>query len=180
MGEEGRIGLRLYVLAANQCDRKKCTARKLARFGHVKLLAGPFFPPGTVLLDPFSTRLLSRADLPRAQRKGLLAVDCSWDLADSRSFNRLMRGRRTEPRSLPFLLAANPVKFGQPYRLSTLEALAAALAILGHRVEAEKILGLYTWGHRFLELNREPLADYAVAPDEDGVRAAQMQFIDGQ
>ena len=179
MGEEGRIGLRLYVLTADQCDRKKCTAQKLARFGRVKLLAGPFFPPGIVLLDPFSSKLLSKADLPRIQRKGLLAMDCSWDLADSQSFNRLLRGRRTEPRSLPYLLAANPVKFGQPYRLSTLEALAAAMVIIGHQVEAENLLGLYTWGHRFLELNREPLAEYAAALDEDGVRAAQLQFIDG-
>jgi pre-rRNA-processing protein TSR3 len=180
VGEAERLAIKLFVLHAGQCARKKCTALKLARFGKARLLGGPFFPPGTLLLDPFSPRLLSRADLPLAERKGLLAVDCSWDLADRRSFDALLRHRRAEPRSLPYLLASNPVKFGQPYRLSTLEALAAALMMLGRRGQAEELLGLYTWGPRFLELNSEPLDDYAAAGDETEVRAAQCEYSGGR
>lgn len=163
MGEEGQLGIRLMVLHTDQCDRKKCTALKLARFGHAILMKGPYFPPGIPLLDPFSPRMLSKADLPLAERKGLLALDCSWELATRGAFGSALRGRRTAPRSLPYLLASNPVKFGQPYRLSTLEALSAALIILGRRAQAEEILRIYTWGERFLELNRDALEEYGTA-----------------
>lgn len=175
MGEEERPGIRLMVLHADQCDPKKCTALKLARFGRAVLLKGPHFPPGIPLLDPFSLRLLSKADMPLAERKGLLALDCSWELASRGSFLSALRGRRTAPRSLPYLLASNPVKFGQPYRLSTVEALAASLIILGRLQQAKDILGIYTWGERFLELNRNALDDYAAAGD-----GAEMERISAE
>lgn len=175
MAEEGLIPL--FLLHAGECDRGKCTALKLARSGGARLVGrGGGFPPGCISLDPFSGALLSPADLSRAERKGIVALDCSWDRARARRFTGRLRGRRVEPRSLPYLLAANPVKFGQPFRLSTLEAFAAALIIIGRRRQAEAILGLYTWGPRFLELNREPLESYAAAVDGPGVRRAQEDY----
>jgi pre-rRNA-processing protein TSR3 len=170
--------LRLLVVHTDECDRKKCTALKLARFGKAKLLAGrPFFRPGTLLLDPFAPTLLSGADAPLAQRKGLMAVDCSWNFTSPSSFRDSLGGRRTEPRSLPFLLAANPTKYGQPLKLSTLEAFAAALVMLGRRRQAEDILGIYSWGLRFLELNREPLEEYSLCVNEERVREVQRSYI---
>ena len=105
-----------------------------------------------------------------------MALDASWDRTDRRSFRAALGGLRTNPRSLPFLLAANPTKFGQPLRLSTLEALAAALVILGRREQAVALLGLYTWGPVFLELNREPLEDYERAADEGELRRASAAY----
>jgi pre-rRNA-processing protein TSR3 len=176
VGEKEQLAIRLLVLHADQCDRKKCTALKLARFGKSVLLRGPNFPFGILLLDPFSPVLLSRADLPLAERKGLLALDCSWELANQRDFAAPLRGRRTQPRSLPYLLASNPVKFGQPYKLSTLEALSASLIILGRRMQAENILGIYTWGQRFLELNRLALAEYEAAGDHLEMERISAQY----
>lgn len=175
MGEEGLIPL--FVLHAGECDRKKCTALKLARFGKANLV-GPDrrFPPGVLSLDPFSPRLLSPEDAQVARRKGLLSLDCSWDRVRPGAFGPRLAGRRVEPRSLPYLVAANPVKFGQPFRLSTLEALSAALFILGARRQAKDILGIYAWGERFIEVNREPLEDYAAALDEAGVKRAQADY----
>ena len=179
MGEEGLI--RLFVLHAGECDRKKCTALKLARFGKADLVKrGARLPPGIISLDPFSPRLLSAADAPAARRSGVLALDCSWDRIDPGAFGGFFSGRRVEPRSLPYLVAANPVKFGQPFRLSTLEAMSAALYILGWRRQAADILGIYTWGPRFLEVNWEPLEDYANAPDEPGLRRAQSAYYDAE
>ncbi len=167
----------LFALQADECDRKKCTALKLARFGKAVLVKrGGAFPPGIICLDPFSPRMLSRADAPLAERKGILALDCSWDRVDERSFHSVFRRRRLEPRSLPYLVAANPVKFGQPFRLSTLEAFTAALFIIGKKEQAEDILGIYTWGPRFVEVNREPLNGYASAADESGVRMVQAEY----
>jgi pre-rRNA-processing protein TSR3 len=175
VGEEGLIPL--FVLHAGECDRRKCTALKLAHFGKASIVRPPGgFPPGVLSLDPFSPVMLSPADAPVARKKGLLALDCSWDRVDPKAFGRRIALRRVAPRSLPFLVAANPVKFGQPFRLSTLEALAAALYLLGRKDQAADILGIYNWGLRFLELNREPLNDYVAAQNAEGVRRAQSEY----
>lgn len=175
MGET--VLIPLFVVHAGECDRRKCTALKLARFNKAVIVRpGGGFPPGVLSLDPFSPVLLSPKDAPLAAKKGLLALDCSWDKVDSGAFARHLTRRRIAPRSLPYLVAANPVKFGQPFRLSTLEALAAALYIVGAREQALEILGIFNWGQRFIEVNRQPLEDYAAAPDEQWVRRAQADY----
>ena len=80
-------------------------------------------------------------------------------------------------RALPFLVAANPVNYGKPFKLSTVEALAAGLIILGEREQAELILSKFTWGHVFLELNREPLQEYSAANDSTEVVRIQMEYL---
>ena len=74
-------------------------------------------------------------------------------------------------------LAANPVNFGKPFKLSTVEALAAGLVILGEPKQAESILSKFTWGHVFLELNREPLQEYSAAKDSTEVVRIQMEYL---
>src|SRR3989304_4886759 len=108
--------VRLVAYDAGQCDPKKCTSKKLARFGLLTLVPRPTsIPPGAVLLTP---------------------------------------------RPLPYLLAANPVNYGKPFLLSSAEAFAAALVILGHGDEAREVLSKFSWGGQFLTLNREPLEAY--------------------
>lgn len=178
MGEEGLIPL--FVVHAGECDRGKCTALKLARFNKAVLLRpGSGFPPGIISLDPFSPVLLSPQDTNIAAKKGILAVDCSWDRIDAGAFARQLGRRRITPRALPYLVAANPVKFGQPLRLSTLEAMAAALYILGWKRQATDILGIFNWGKRFIEVNLQPLEDYSVATNELEVRRAQADYWTG-
>jgi len=130
-------------------------------------------PAGAILLDPFAEKALSKADFGLAKARGMVALDCSWKQIEQISRLR----RRMEPRSLPYLVAANPTHYGRPTILSTAEALAAALFILGDRTGAERMLGIFKWGPTFLELNRGPLEAYAGAGDSSEVVAMQRQFM---
>jgi pre-rRNA-processing protein TSR3 len=125
------------------------------------------------VLNPFSEIAFSPADRKRIEDYGLVGLDFSWEHAE----NVLLKNVRGTSRCLPFLIAGNPVNFGKPTKLSTVEALAAALYIAGFREEAAELLSIFKWGHTFLELNRERLESYAGAKDSTEVVKLQRQFI---
>ena len=163
--------IRLLAYDAGQCDPKRCTSHKLVRFGLLALVPRPTsLPAGILLLTPEAERALSPADAPRARRHGLGVLDLSWKRG------RFPRVPRAVPRALPYLLAANPVNYGKPFILSSAEAFAAALVILGEEDHARDVLAKFAWGTQFLALNREPLMAYARAVDSAEVVAAQAEF----
>ena len=167
--------VRLIIYHANEDDPKKCTAKKLHRFGFATLQRDiRKLPYHAILLNPFAEKSLSHEDVLNAHSHGLVALDCSWKTAEQ-TFHMLET--TMVPRALPFLLAANPVNYGKPYQLSTLEALAAALYILGEVSQASEILRIYTWGHRFVELNKEPLEDYRGAATSVEVIRLMKKYI---
>ena len=51
---------------------------------------------------------------------------------------------------LPLLLAANPVNWGKPSKMTTAEALAASLFLIGREEQARKLLSAFRWGEQFL------------------------------
>ena len=155
-------------------DPEKCSARKLARFDLVELHRSNRATPPGIVLDPFADRALSPADREGtgARRDRLVALDCSWETAEREAFD--LEGIH---RSLPFLVAGNPVNYGTAFELNTVEAFAAALCILGERDHAERILSKFTWGHTFLELNEEPLRRYADCADSAEVLAVQDDYL---
>jgi len=159
----------LHVRYEGDDDPDKCTARKLARFDLVELHRTDRATPYGVVLNPHAERALSPAD---ADAERLVALDCSWESAGEALFD--LPG---EHRALPFLVAANPVNYGRPFRLTTVEALAAGLYILGDPDEAAALLGKFTWGETFLELNAEPLERYAACEDSREVVAAQEAYL---
>ena len=159
----------LHVRYAGDDDPEKCTARKLARFDRVELHHSARATPRGLVLDPHAETALSPADDPDR----LVALDCSWETATEERF--ALGGPR---RALPFLVAANPVNYGRPFRLTTVEAFAGALSIIGERERAADLLELFTWGHTFLELNDEPLRRYADCADSAAVVAVQNEYLD--
>ncbi|GGJ12154.1 hypothetical protein GCM10008995_22490 [Halobellus salinus] len=159
----------LHVRYEGDDDPEKCTARKLARFDLVSLHRSDRNTPYGVVLNPHAERAVSPAD---ADGGPLVALDCSWESAGEARFS--LPG---EHRALPYLVAANPVNFGRPMRLTTVEALAAALTIFGHRERAATLLAKFTWGHTFLELNDEPLRRYAACEDSADVVAVQQEYL---
>jgi len=159
----------LHVRYEGDDDPEKCTARKLDRFDLVELHRSHGATPYGVVLNPHAERALSPAD----ETERLVALDCSWESAGEARFE--LPG---EHRALPYLVAANPVNFGRPLKLTTVEALAAALVILGDRPHAERLLAKFTWGETFLELNDEPLRRYADCADSTEVVAVQREYVE--
>ena len=121
---------------------------------------------------------LSQEDLLSARNNGLLVLDCSWQHAEE--MFPLIKRRRPVARALPFLVPVNPVNFGHPGMLSTVEAMAAALIILGRRAAGERLLTIYNWGLHFLTVNEEPLREYEKAKTSMEVVVAQRKFVNDE
>ena len=108
-----------------QDDPKKCTAAKLVKFG----LANNVHHTSkkTLVLDPFAEKTLLNKD--KKLIRSVTGIDCSWSLAD-KTFVKKFTGIR---RKLPPLFAGNPVNYSKLNKLTTVEAISAALYILGHQ-----------------------------------------------
>ncbi|CAM9717202.1 unnamed protein product [Choristocarpus tenellus] len=88
--------------------------------------------------------------------------------------------RKGHHRLLPFLVAANPVNYGRPFKLSCAEAIAATLYIVGHQArleEAVELMGCFGWGPEFLRINAEVLETYAACANGAEVVKAQEAFL---
>ena len=165
--------VRIVVYHARQCDPKKCSTLKLKRFGLVEaVFKVRFLPRGAIVLNALAERAFSPADKPRMERFGLAALDYSWEKGVQPHLPQYLVSR-----CLPFLVAANPVNYGTPTKLSTVEALAAALYIVSFRVDAEKLLGIFKWGPEFIRLNYERLETYAKAEDSSEILEIQKGFM---
>lgn len=166
--------VRISVYHAAQCDPKKCTALKLHRFGMIRLVRQMrFLPKRAVILNPFSEVAFSPADRQRIVSFGLAALDCSWEHAE-KVIGKHVRGTS---RCLPFLTAGNPVNFGKPTKLTTVEALSGALHIAGFREQAVSLLSVFKWGHTFFELNNDRLECYSGAKSSSEVVTLQREFM---
>ena len=164
----------IYVLLLRQDDPRKCTAAKLARFR----LAQPIYKMKQirrkcVVLNPFAAKILLNKDRNDALSHGLVAIDCSWEKVQS-AFVANLPGTW---RRLPTLLASNPTNYAKPHKLSSLEALAASLYIMGFREKASELLSTFKWGPNFLSLNHDPLEAYSIASNEQELLAAESQFF---
>ncbi len=163
--------MNVFVIDYGQDDPAKCTAKKMARMGLATEVTRKFHASNTtVVLNPFAGTLLSPLD---AGCKSILVIDCSWNLAQE-VFFRKMGGKH---RRLPALLAANPTNYSRLGILSSVEAVAAALFILGERDDATRFLSLYKWGPTFGTLNHDPLEEYAKASSETEVEEAEVSFF---
>ncbi|XP_051127517.1 uncharacterized protein LOC127248959 [Andrographis paniculata] len=174
--EQRGSSIQLAMWDFSQCDAKRCTGRKLARFGLLKeLRIGSGFRG--VVLSPTGTQCVSQEDSELIRRSGLAVVDCSWARLDDVPFTKL---RCTAPRLLPWLVAANPVNYGRPCELSCVEALAAALIICGEKETGNLLLSKFKWGHAFLSLNRELLKAYSECKKANEMITVQNEWLSQQ
>lgn len=177
--EGSRISIPLAMWDFGQCDSKRCTGKKLSRLHLLRELRTSASWPG-LCLTPEGQQAVSPADRAVVAANGVCVVDCSWALLDQVPFKKLkvtntfcwlsrvhftLSLQAGEPRLLPYLVAANPVNYGKPLRLSCAEAIAAALFITGFKDEATEVMGCFKWGPAFITLNEELLIKYAACAD---------------
>lgn len=80
--------IKLYMWDFNQCDTKRCTGRKLARFGAIKTLRMKQRYSG-IVLHPRGKVMLSLNDSQRIKTSGIAVVDCSWNKVDDMDFKHI-------------------------------------------------------------------------------------------
>lgn len=175
------IAIRLFFIDLDECDPKKCSGKKLAKFGLAKgIRHARDVSPAAIILDPYAEKALSIEDKTNAVRNGVVALDGSWKRADKNSPGSVpdvFRSTRGRHRALPYLLAANPINFGNPFRLSTAEAFAASLYIMGEKDQAAEVMSKFKWGQTFIDLNKNLLEDYSLAKTSLEIVAVQESYL---
>ena len=160
--------MQVNVLLLKQDDPKKCTAAKLVKFGLAKTVKKT--SDRTLVLDHFAKKTLIPND--KALVDFVTAIDCSWNHA-YQSFSKKFSGIH---RKLPPLLAGNPVNYSKFDKLTTVEAIAGALFILGHKNLGLELLRKFKWGHTFFELNHNLLNDYSKIDSEEQVSEILKEY----
>lgn len=160
----------INILMYRQDDPNKCTASRIIKFhlaNEVKRI-----PRSSIVLNPYAERYLKPNDAKIF--KGICALDCSWNLA-----SKVIQGSRgfSNNRKLPALLAGNPINYAKLGTLSTVEALAGALYILGFEARAMELIEKFKWGHTFLELNSEILKDYSKVKEDEDIVVIEKEYF---
>ena len=78
---------------------------------------------------------------------------------------------------VPYLVAANSVNYGRPWRLNCAEALAACFFICGHEDWAHEVLKHFSYGEPFLEINSQLLKRYTACISEEEVKKAEDVWL---
>lgn len=78
---------------------------------------------------------------------------------------------------MPYLIAANTVNYGKPWRLNCVEALAACFYICGHEDWAQEVLKHFRYGEAFLEINSQLLKRYASCETEEDVKRTEEEWL---
>lgn len=164
--------VKLAMWDTKQCDPKRCTGQKLVKKQLLKVLrfSDPF---QGIVLSPTDAQCISPQDRRIIQARGLAVIDCSWKrVAEA----KLARIRSNNRRSLPFLMACNPVNYGKPYNLSCAEAIVAALYIVDCKEQAYDVLDTFDWGREFMRINHPMLQGYCECNDHGEVEYCSLNF----
>ena len=171
--KERNFSVKLQMWDFGQCDSKRCTGRKLARTGFIRTMRiGQAFRG--VVLSPYATRSVSPEDLDYVKTKGISVIDCSWARLNEIPQKKLRGGQH---RLLPFMVAANPVNYGKPMKLTCVEAIGATLYIVGLKEEARELLSVFDWGKEFLKINLDILERYSMTKNSADIVKTQNEWL---
>lgn len=128
-----------------------------------------------VVVSPNAKTILSPADRELLEQYGAAVVECSWVRIKEVPWGKI--GGKCE-RLLPYLVAANSVNYGRPWRLNCAEALAATFFICGHEDWAREVLTHFSYGEPFLEINSQLLRRYAACANAEEVKRAEEVWLE--
>ncbi|ORY61006.1 uncharacterized protein BCR38DRAFT_349262 [Pseudomassariella vexata] len=171
---DGRPSFKAACWDLNHCDPKRCSGKKLIKLGMMRDLHVGQKHNG-VIITPNGKHTLSPADKDLMDQYGAAVVECSWARTQEVQWSKV--GGKCE-RLLPYLVAANTVNYGKPWRLNCVEALGAAFAICGHLDWAEEILAPFNYGQSFLDINSSLLKKYAACADEAEIKKAEAAWME--
>ena len=167
-------GLRLRMWDFEQCDPKRCTGARLARKGIFQRMPLKQSFRG-IVLSPNANVPVSPADIKIMEKTGISLIDCSWARLQEIPFRQMASGHH---RLLPFMVAANSVKYGRPFKLTCAEACAATLFICGREDAAREVMKEFSYGEEFFKINHEVLSMYASCQDAEEVVAKQNEWLE--
>ena len=160
--------MKIQVVMLKQDDPKKCSAAKLVKFGLAKNVKKT--SNKTLVLDPFAKKCIMNSDKKLVD--SITGIDCSWNLADH-AFTTNFSGIH---RKLPPLFAGNPVNYSKLNKLTTVEAIAATVFILGKKDLCLQLLDKFKWGHTFFDLNKNLLEDYSNLESEEQIQSLLKEY----
>jgi pre-rRNA-processing protein TSR3 len=155
------------------CDPKRCSGKKMMKLGLMRELHVGQKHSG-VIISPNAKQTISPADREIMEQFGAAVVECSWARIKEVPWAKI--GGKCE-RLLPYLVAANSVNYGKPWRLNCVEALGAAFYICGHPEWAEEVLSRFSYGPTFLEINSSILRRYAACTDEADMKKTEEAWM---
>lgn len=117
-----KIPVKLGMWDFDHCDPKRCSGKKLERLGLIKSLKiGQRFQG--LIISPNGKKVVSPEDADIIKEFGAAVVECSWARLDEIPFSKLNGGNGGKnERLLPYLVAANQVNYGRPWKLNCVEA----------------------------------------------------------
>jgi pre-rRNA-processing protein TSR3 len=150
------VDVKILVLLLHEDDPSKNTALKMIRSGLATPVNKYNIRGHPVVLNPYSQEYFGPWLREQVSKHGILVLDASWRKLNPVKF-KFIRGIHVK---LPPLLPGNPVNYGKPCMLSSIEAVAAALYITGFHDIYEKLIGLFKWMSTFNDLNINLLQSY--------------------
>ncbi len=162
---------RIFYYYMHQDDPSKSTMRKLGRFD-LATESTLERVSKSICLTPYSNDLLGPWDRALLIRHGLGVIDGSWNLISTIKDLKLRL-----PRRLPALVPVNPVNYGKPEKLSSVEAVAAGLYITGFIDHGRRLLEKFKWGPNLYVLNRQLLDDYSNCRSTDEILLTQKAYF---
>lgn len=147
---------KILVVYYREDDPRKNTSMKMIRYGLAEKISPRNIRGKPLVLNPYSHEYLGPWHRHYLELYGVIIVDASWKKLGFIKFKNI-RGYHVK---LPPLLPGNPVNYGKPCILSSIEAIASTLYITGYKDLYRKLLGLYKWMNTFHTLNIELLEAY--------------------
>ncbi|KZT13229.1 DUF367-domain-containing protein [Laetiporus sulphureus 93-53] len=172
-GPEIEINVPVAMWDFDQCDPRRCSGKRLARLGLIKeLRIGQRFRG--IVVSPKGRQIVSPADRELVLQSGIAVVECSWARLEDVPFGKIASPHE---RLLPYLVAANPVNYGKPWRLNCVEAIAAAFYITGLDDYANHLMSKFGWGSAFWDINKSFFEQYRTCSSADDIEAMQNKIM---